>query len=407
MKLQYPRPWQYGFIGILSSPSAGPATVELEAVHNQSQRRESFATNGDHFNGRIYFNSYCLADGEYTLTTTVKPLGDQESESFTCTVEILNGPSPLTQSLRHEASLRPQGALVLNALDSSYFNDYPAPLNHRDYAQLVRHRQVRRLVSDQQLSSFDQLGFLHLPAFLDASIVAQARQALIEVNEQESHGFERGSSMRFVNLHETIPALAGIYGCRKLYDVASDLMGYQAYPCQSLTFINGSGQKAHQDTIHLTPFPRGMMCGIWIALEDVVAEAGELFYYPGSHRLDAVLCHTHGVPKVDLEVRDYTEFGVAYDRAIGQLLNNNQTSEKQKFMAKAGDVLIWHENLIHGGCQRERRDQTRMSMVIHTFAEGAYMYFDSSGIIGRRDWPFLDSPPGRPANAPEVTPTAP
>jgi hypothetical protein len=398
MRLQYNRAWHDGFIGILAS-AGGPTTFELEAIHTPSKSRHIFTACADVFNGRAYFNSYCLADGEYELIPSIHHGEGDAAESLRCSVEIRNGTSPLAQALRHEASIRSQAALVMNGLDSSYFSDYPPPLNHKDYAQFVRHRRVRRRLSDEALTLYDRQGFLQLPSFLEEDLIGPARQALAEVNTTESHGFQKGSSQRFVNLHESIPALATLYSCPKLYDVASDLFGYQAYPCQSLSFIHGSGQGPHQDTIHLTPFPRGLMCGIWIALEDVVPDSGELFYYPGSHRLEAVLCHSHGVAKLDLQTGNRNEFATAYRPAIAALLAANPQLVRQTFMAKAGDVLIWHENLIHGGSPRVRPEPSRMSMVIHTFAEAAYLYFDASGTLGRRDWPFPHSPPGRPAAA--------
>nr|WP_255142814.1 phytanoyl-CoA dioxygenase family protein [Synechococcus sp. EJ6-Ellesmere] len=163
------------------------------------------------------------------------------------------------------------------------------------------------------------------------------------------------------------------------------MFGCQAFPCQSLTFINGSTQDAHQDTIHLTPFPRGLVCGVWVALEDVVPGSGELFYYPGSYRLPAVLCSSHGVPKVDSEDGDYNKFGAVFTPAIKKLLADNAYLCPQTFLPRAGDVLIWQENLIHGGSPRKIMDQTRMSMVIHAFAEPALVYYDSTGISGKRD----------------------
>ena len=405
MRLQYERPWQYGFIAILASPVSGAAVIRLDVSRHHDRCCHSYEAKTDCFNGRIYFNSYYLLDGLYRLDVSVLSWvgGDRTVETFSCDVEILNGPSSLAQSLRNEALRRPQDGLVLNALDTAYFSDYPSPLTERDFSRLAREGKNRRLLAEEQLSHFDEQGYLHLPAFFDPSVIVPARQALAEMNALEAHGFKRGSSMRFVNLHETLPALARIYGERKLYDAVSDLLGDQAYPCQSLTFVNGSGQPAHQDTIHLTPFPRGLMCGIWIALEDVIEGAGELFYYPRSHRLEAVLCRTHSIPKGDFETGDYGDykaFGDAYNLAIAALLVENPDLERQVLMARAGDVLIWHENLLHGGCRRERQEATRMSMVIHAFAEGAYMMFDSSGSVGRRDWPFLDHPPGRPASTP-------
>ena len=368
--------------------------------------------------GNLLFNTYCLADGEYDLVVTIspaeagadeaegggpesvgpppEPLPETSSEVLECRIEILNGQTELAQALRQEASLRGSQALLLNGVDSAYFDDYPPPLSHQYFPRLRRDKVVLRRLRREDLASFDSQGYLSLPGFLDASIIDPAREALREVSQNQSHGFTKGSGMRFANLHESLPALAAIYANPQLYDVVTDLLSYQAYPCQSLTFIHGSNQAPCQDTIHLTSFPRGMMCGIWIALEDVAPDSGELFYYPGSHLLEAILCRSHQIPKVNPNARNYNEFGSIYGQAITKLLAENPQVQRRHFRAKAGDVLIWHENLIHGDTPRLRMDLTRMSMVIHAFAEGAYMYFDASGTTGRRDWPFRDTPPGRP-----------
>lgn len=224
-----------------------------------------------------------------------------------------------------------------------------------------------------------------MPSFFDKDAIVAAQKVLSEVNNNELFGFKRGSSQRIVNLHESYDELNQLYSSSRLYDAVSDLFGVQAFPCQSLTFINGSTQDAHQDTVHLTPFPRGLMCGIWIAIEDVVPGAGELIFYPGSQKLPAILCSTHHVPKVDSEDGDYSKFGAVFTPLVNELLSSRPNLESKQFIAKAGDVLIWQENLIHGGAPRTIQDQTRMSMVIHAFGEPALIYYDSLGMSGKRD----------------------
>ena len=113
--------------------------------------------------------------------------------------------------------------------------------------------------------------------------------------------------------------------------------------------------------------------------------AGELVFFRKSHKLPAVLCSSHGVPKVNSDDNDYSKFGEVFTPEINNLLAKNSQLKSEKFMAKAGDVLIWQENLIHGGSPRFVQDQTRMSMVIHAFGEPALIYYDSLGMSGKRD----------------------
>jgi hypothetical protein len=145
--------------------------------------------------------------------------------------------------------------------------------------------------------------------------------------------------------------------------------------CQTLYYIHGSEQGAHQDTIHLTPFPAGYMCGVWVPLEDVQPESGELFIYPGSHRAPRLLATPLGLHKVEAD--DYSHYA-KFEAEIERLLKVGGY-ERVPYRPKAGQILVWHENLIHGGHQRLNRSITRRSIVSHYFARGCIAYYDSRG----------------------------
>ena len=157
----------------------------------------------------------------------------------------------------------------------------------------------------------------------------------------------------------------------------SGIFDDQALPCQTLNFIHGSQQAAHQDVIHLTPFPQGFMCGVWVALEDIHPDSGPLFVYPGSHRLNRLYTHTVGVAKVR-DGRKWGEFSAAYTPSVKELIDRSGI-EPMYYTPKAGSILIWHENLAHGGSPRVNDQLTRKSMVSHYFARGAVAYYDSQG----------------------------
>jgi ectoine hydroxylase-related dioxygenase (phytanoyl-CoA dioxygenase family) len=52
--------------------------------------------------------------------------------------------------------------------------------------------------------------------------------------------------------------------------------------------------------------------------------------------------------------------------------------EKKLLLAKRGDVLIWHANLLHGGSAIQRPGATRRSMVCHYYAEDVLCYHEMS-----------------------------
>ena len=61
--------------------------------------------------------------------------------------------------------------------------------------------------------------------------------------------------------------------------------------------------------------------------------------------------------------------GDAYVKRMRAVVAESGSSPLQ-FTAKAGDVLFWHHNLIHGGSPVTRAGATRRSLVGHYFADG-------------------------------------
>jgi len=180
-------------------------------------------------------------------------------------------------------------------------------------------------------------------------------------------------------MHFNFAAAAALLEQPVIRSFLTRIWGTRARACQSLVFNYGSQQDPHQDTIHLTPYPAGYMCGVWIALEDVRPDSGELVVYPGSHRLPRLtMADTHCAKVRD---GDWSEFGA---KVVPAWQNAVETGRfpPVTYRPNKGQVLIWHENLMHGGSTRRNPSLTRRSFVIHYFAEGSLVYYDSSGEIG-------------------------
>jgi ectoine hydroxylase-related dioxygenase (phytanoyl-CoA dioxygenase family) len=167
-------------------------------------------------------------------------------------------------------------------------------------------------------------------------------------------------SARLLEFHSTSEAAAELILHRRIVNFLSAVLEGQVVAMQSLLFVKGSTQRAHMDFPYVhTPRP-GFLAASWIALEDVREDAGPLFYYPRSHRL---------VPKFDFgggnvmafqdgpHVRHFEEYVDHKARAAG--------CERKLFMAKAGDVLMWHSALVHGGSPLGSPSATRRSLVGH------------------------------------------
>jgi ectoine hydroxylase-related dioxygenase (phytanoyl-CoA dioxygenase family) len=84
----------------------------------------------------------------------------------------------------------------------------------------------------------------------------------------------------------------------ELSDMLRVCYGREPFFFQTQNITGGSYQAVHSDATHLHCEPQGVMCGVWIALEDVALDAGPLLYYPGSHRLPYVSAGDLGLSKV-------------------------------------------------------------------------------------------------------------
>lgn len=146
---------------------------------------------------------------------------------------------------------------------------------------------------------------------------------------------------------------------KKIMNILSHLYKRKPVPFQTLNFYLGTEQKIHSDQIHFCSDPLDLMCGVWIALEDVSMDSGPLVYYPGSHKLPF-----YTMQRLKLEPGNYLE----YEKKIQEKINQSGLLPKYGDIKK-GDIIIWHANLIHGGSKRNNINLTRKSVVIHYFFE--------------------------------------
>lgn len=135
---------------------------------------------------------------------------------------------------------------------------------------------------------------------------------------------------------------------------------------QTLNFDVGTQQRAHSDIIHFNCVPRRFMCGVWIALEDIDAENGPLFYYPRSHRLPEYLM-------VDLGLPGHPDAYFLYEDFIERMVAA-EGLERVEVRLKRGQALVWSANLVHGGAPVLDPARTRHSQVTHYYFRGGAYY---------------------------------
>ena len=225
-----------------------------------------------------------------------------------------------------------------------------------------------------QLRQFVDQGYLEIESAFDPALVAAARAQLLQAAAQGHQGFVPGSSMRLEQLHRPASPIRQLWLNQACRSWIERLFDGPARPVQTLGFVNGSQQDPHQDTIHLTPFPAGYMCGLWIPLEDVQPGSGELLVYPGSHRRPRLRMGDLACPKV--QDQDWGAFG---RQVVPVWQGWSAEQEPVAYRPRAGSALIWHENLLHAGSPRRDTRLSRCSVVIHYYAADAVAYADSTG----------------------------
>jgi ectoine hydroxylase-related dioxygenase (phytanoyl-CoA dioxygenase family) len=336
--------------------------------------------------GRLVLHGHLLPNGPARLTLEAKA-GREVVARREITVRIRNQ-GEIAEAVRDSLKARKTALVIDGPCDSSLY-DYgdPALTAWYDREPELAEAHIADLersgaASPQEAEALRQFaaeGYLVLPDVVDAKHLRRLNEALDDAVARKVEGYEFGSSQRMHNLHQDYPAVRDLWLHPKVMRMLELIFGVPARPCQSLTYVFGSQQQHHQDTIHLTPFPAGRMCGVWTALEDVQPDSGELVVFPGSHRLQRVYMQTAKAQKV--VDNDWEAFGETVVPIWTSLIQDNKL-RREVYQPKAGTVLIWHENLMHAGSVRKDMSKSRRSIVGHYFAQGSVVYYDSSGQPG-------------------------
>jgi phytanoyl-CoA hydroxylase len=225
--------------------------------------------------------------------------------------------------------------------------------------------------SQESILKFDKEGYAILKQYINHETIEQINHEIEDLLMKEKIKYKQGNRIMFAIQKSRL--LKEIGEDKNLIELLSTLLKEDIKLFQSINFKMGSQQRTHSDSIHMTTFPNGGLFGVWIALEDIDLDNGPLHYYPGSHQLPYYLNKDYNNEGNYFLIgdKDYPE----YEKMIAQKITR-QGLEKKVFTAKAGDVLIWHANLFHGGEPHINKSKTRKSMVFHYYAVNRICYHE-------------------------------
>jgi len=148
----------------------------------------------------------------------------------------------------------------------------------------------------------------------------------------------------------------------------------RVFPFQTLNFYRPTEQELHSDIIHFDTLPtRGLLCGSWLALEDIDPLAGPLEYYPRTqHRLwdfDELNMH------MDVDHRDGKQ-ELQHEYGLKLRVEMEQLGFKPKYaLVKKGETFISAASLVNGGAPVKAPQLSRMTQLTHYFLDGAESYW--------------------------------
>jgi phytanoyl-CoA hydroxylase len=228
-------------------------------------------------------------------------------------------------------------------------------------------------------SQFERDGFAALEGYFAPQQIDRAAAAIRRLLDEKSnevvvdslHTGERTfwanaanpqtRHFKFNDLYLMSAEVRGVALDFALTSILAELLGEPAVLCNSLNFEKGSSQPMHIDSLYMTPRTPHALIATWIALEDVHPDAGPLVYYPGSHKIPLYTFNdgTHHASRE--ESADWFDYIDVQIRLRGL--------KEKAFMARKGDVFIWHSDLVHGGSAIVDEELTRSSLVCHYFGE--------------------------------------
>lgn len=186
-----------------------------------------------------------------------------------------------------------------------------------------------------------------------------------------------GHFPRIVNLHSALPSLFELFSASPIsYRVQKALFGSTPALYTSLFYERGSAQPAHRDTPLFSTRPEYFYLGVWVALEDANLENGALQVYRGGHKIPELnreeiasvrFTSLDEIPPIsDALWIDYQTRVEEQCKAAGLKL--------ESVCAEAGDTIIWHPQLPHGGGPIQDKKRSRFSFVMHTTPLGVPVY---------------------------------
>ncbi len=233
-----------------------------------------------------------------------------------------------------------------------------------------------------------------VPAGECAALIDEFR-AFEQLNDEifTANRDQHGHYPRIVNLHTAFPPLISLFARNKMLLTVSDvLFGRRTSLYTSLFYETGSQQPIHRDTPVFSTRPEYLYFGNTVYLEPANDENGCLEVIEGGHlvgELDRERLATDHYGTLDKVKSQDGELWIKYQDSLAVRCQRRGLTTT-KLHVQAGDTLIWHPQLPHGGSPIRDKSKTRFSLVMHTTPEGVPVYHQDA--FFRPSTPYSETP---------------
>jgi ectoine hydroxylase-related dioxygenase (phytanoyl-CoA dioxygenase family) len=223
-------------------------------------------------------------------------------------------------------------------------------------------------LTQTQIDSFRENGFVYLPKLCSQEEVAYYRQAIQRAtyahNTERRPLAERDAfrklALQTMQIRYHDPAVMAFVTARRFGKIAAELLGARGvriYHDQSLFKEPGAGVSNitpwHQD-LYYWPFNEGTVCGMWMPLVDITADRGNMRFVKGSHKYGYLGEH---------HISDESQ--AAYDQWIA----DHDAHVIDVVPMHAGDATFHHGWCVHGA-RPNTSDVMREAMVVAYYVDG-------------------------------------
>lgn len=225
---------------------------------------------------------------------------------------------------------------------------------------LDRRKLDERKLSPEQLF-WRRNGYLIMPSILPDELIEPYVRVRAARNMPASIGFP--SSYAYMQ----IPEIRNICLYRPVAAMMEHLIGEKLALHFDLTQWVSTERSWHQDDYLNDEYVNSWYLAAWYALDDIPAESGPFEYVASSHRWPVMRKQKiqANLPPEEATSHRWPSFAERFVTPIFDKKIRDSSLPVQQFMAKKGDVLIWHARLVHRGSKPLVPGTPRKSIIGH------------------------------------------